>query len=245
MAAVLGIDIGGSGIKGNLVDPEGGRLLSERHKIATPVPAIPEAVAAAVARMVATFDYHGPVGCTFPAIVKRGVTLSAANVDARWIGLDAAGLLTAAVGQPVTVVNDADAAGLAEMRFGAGRERQGLVILLTFGTGIGSSIFINGVLVPNTELGHLHFDGHQPVESWAAARVRKERELSWKAWGRRVDALLSHLSALFSPDLFIIGGGVSRQFDQFSPHLTVAVETIPASFANEAGIVGAALVAHG
>lgn len=243
MSGVLGIDIGGSGIKGNLVDPSNGTLLAERVKFETPVPSVPEAVAKVVLQIADHFVYRGRIGSTFPAIVKKGVTLSAANVDRSWIGCDAAALFSQVSGREVMVVNDADAAGVAEMTVGAGRGRAGTVVLLTFGTGIGSAVFYKGVLLPNTEFGHLEFSGHAPVEDWAAARVKDDENLSWKAWAGRVDKLLHHLNQLFSPDLFILGGGVSRRWDKWSEHLSVPVETVPAAMRNEAGIVGAAILA--
>jgi polyphosphate glucokinase len=240
---VLGIDIGGSGMKGNLVDPESGAPVAERFKLETPQPSVPAAVAAVVAEIVEHFEYVGPVGCTFPAIVKGGVTLSAANVDQEWIGCHAAELFSAATGQEVVVVNDADAAGIAEMAVGTGRGRGGLTLLLTFGTGIGSAMFYDGVLIPNTEFGHLEFEGHDSVEDWAAARVKDDEGLSWKSWAGRVNLLLHHLGRIMSPDLFIIGGGVSRRWDKWGDYLDAPVETVPAALRNEAGIVGAALLA--
>lgn len=240
---VLGIDIGGSGIKGNIVDPVSGELLGERRKILTPRPAVPEAVAGVVAEIVSGFGYQGPVGCTFPAIVRRGVTLSAANVDPAWIGTDAAAVFTAATGLPVTVINDADAAGVAEVAFGAARGRRGVVLLLTFGTGIGSALFVDGMLVPNTELGHLNFAGHDSVEDWAAASVKENGGLSYKEWGKRVARFLQHLERLFSPDLVIIGGGISRKWEKFAQYLPSELEIVPARLQNEAGIVGAAMAA--
>lgn len=244
-AGILGIDIGGSGIKGNLVDPETGRLMAERHKIATPQPSKPAAVAEVIATMVGHFEYEGPVGCTFPAIVRRGVTLSAANVHKSWIGTDAAGLFRATTGLPFTVVNDADAAGIAEVAFGAGKGEEGVVLILTFGTGIGSALFVDGTLVPNTELGHLHFAGHDSVEDWASARAKEDENLSYKDWSVRVRSYLAHLDRLFSPDLFVIGGGISRKWEKFGSYLGTAVPTVPAELANEAGIVGAAMAAVG
>ena len=242
-AGILGIDIGGSGIKGNLVDPFSGALIAERFKVETPQPSIPEAVASVVAKVVEHFEYVGPVGCTFPAIVKGGVTLSAANVDKAWIGCHAAELFSESTGRHVVVVNDADAAGIAEMAVGAGRDRAGVTLLLTFGTGIGSAMFHDGILIPNTELGHIEFEGHESVEDWAAAKVKDDENLSWKAWVARVNRLLDHLSRILSPDLFILGGGVSRRWDKWGEYLKVPVETVPAALRNEAGIVGAALLA--
>ena len=241
-APVLGIDIGGSGIKGAPVDVKKGVLTTERYRLPTPRPATPEAVAAVVARVVEHFDYRGAVGCTFPAIIHHGVTWSAANVDDAWIGTDAAALFRQATGQPVHLLNDADAAGVAEMAFGAGRRKRDVVLMLTFGTGIGSALFVDQKLVPNTELGHLELDGRE-VEPWASDRARKKKELSWKKWGRRVDRYLRHLDALLSPDLFIIGGGVSRQSDKFFRYLKLDTPIVAAQLLNDAGIVGAAYAA--
>ena len=230
-------------MKGNLVDPASGAIVAERFKLETPQPSIPDAVAAVVAQIVEHYEYSGPVGCTFPAIVKGGVTLSAANVDKAWIGCHAAELFSATTGRHVVVVNDADAAGIAEMAVGAGRDRAGVTLLLTFGTGIGSAMFHDGVLIPNTELGHIEFEGHESVEDWAAAKVKDDENLSWKAWAGRVNRLLDHLARILSPDLFILGGGVSRRWDKWGDYLKVQVETVPAALRNEAGIVGAALLA--
>jgi polyphosphate glucokinase len=242
MGQHLGIDIGGSGIKGAPVDTDAGTLLAERLRIETPQPATPEAVAATVTEIVRSFDWTGSVGATFPAIVRGGHVLSAANVDQRWIGADADGIFTAATGLAVTVLNDADAAGLAEVAFGAGRDVAGVVLLLTFGTGIGSALFIDGRLVPNTELGHLEVKGHD-AESRAAASVRDEHDLSWKHWAERVDDYLHVVEALFSPDLIIVGGGVSRKHEKFLPLLEVKTPVVPAQLLNQAGIVGAAMAA--
>ncbi len=241
--AVLGIDIGGSGIKGRLVDTMTGRLLSDRMKIATPQPSTPAAVADVVAEIVEHFEHRGPVGCTFPAVVKAGRTLSAANVDESWIGTDATALFSARTGLAVTVLNDADAAGIAEVAHGAGRGRSGVVVLLTFGTGIGSAMFLDGNLIPNTEFGHLSFRGHESVEDWAAARVKKEEGLSWREWTERVNAFLGHLDNILSLDLFIVGGGVSRKMDKWGHWLDSSVDVVAARLANDAGIVGAAMAA--
>ena len=244
-ATVLGIDIGGSGIKGNLVNLKTGTVTSERYRIPTPEPSTPELVAQVVKQIVEHFGSKGPVGYTFPAVVRNGITLSAANVDQSWIGADADRIFTEACGLPVTMINDADAAGVAEMAFGAGKGNQGVVVLLTFGTGIGSAVFYRGVLIPNTEFGHIELRGHSPVEKWAAASVKDDKGLSWSAWTKRVDRLLDHLERIVSPDLFIIGGGVSRKWDQWGEYLTTKVATVPAALRNEAGIVGAALTASG
>ncbi len=240
-APLLGIDIGGSGIKGALVRAQTGELLTERYRLETPQPSTPDAVARTVAKIVRFFDYQGTVGCTFPAIVKGGVTLSAANVDKGWVGLDADALLTEATGCEVHLLNDADAAGRAEVTFGAGKDRAGVVIVLTLGTGIGSALFLDGTLVPNTEFGHLFLAGGQEAEAWASDRARKDEDLHWKKWGGRLDAYLKHLEFIFSPDLFILGGGVSKKSDKFMEFLDLKTPVVPAALRNEAGIVGAAL----
>ena len=240
---ILGIDIGGSGIKGALVDVDRGIQTTERHRIPTPQPSTPEAVGDVVAELARHFKWNGPIGCTFPAIVKNGVVHSAANVDQAWIGTDGKALLEQKTDCSVLLLNDADAAGVAEMAFGAGRSRQGTVIMLTLGTGIGSAIFVNGHLIPNTEFGHLQIRG-EDAEHRAAARIRKEQALSWKKWSQNVDEFLGHMEFLFSADLFIIGGGVSKRMDKITPHLTISTEIVPAELRNEAGIIGAAVMAR-
>lgn len=240
---MLGIDIGGSGIKGAPVDVDSGRLLADRHRIPTPDPSEPGAVADVVANIARHFDWEGPVGCAFPAVVKHGVTLTAANVDKAWVGCEAARLFAEKLGEPVTVLNDADAAGLAEMRFGAGRDAEGTVIMLTLGTGIGSAIFVDGRLVPNTEFGHMEIRGEE-AEHRAADRIRKEKDLSWKEWAARLSEVLQRLEALFWPDLFILGGGVSKKHKKFLQHLDNATPVVPAILRNDAGIVGAAIAAR-
>ncbi|MFI6322029.1 polyphosphate--glucose phosphotransferase [Nonomuraea sp. NPDC050556] len=231
---VLGIDIGGSGIKGAPVDTETGELTQERLRIPTPHPAKPAAVAEVVAEIVDHFAWTGPVGVTFPGVVVDGVVRSAANVHESWIGVDASKLFGDA-----TVLNDADAAGIAEMTFGAGRGRRGTVLMLTFGTGIGSALFIDGTLVPNTELGHLELDG-KDAEHRASDKAREDHDLSWGKWAERVEEYLRHVDMLFSPSLIIIGGGVSKKSDKFLPHISVDTEVVPAKLQNEAGIIGAA-----
>ncbi|WP_123523826.1 polyphosphate--glucose phosphotransferase [Streptomyces sp. 840.1] len=242
---IFGVDIGGSGIKGAPVDLDRGDLARERHKVLTPHPATPDDVAGAVAEVVGHFDWTGPVGITFPGVVTSGVTRSAANVDKGWIDLDARTLLSDKLGLPVTVLNDADAAGVAEMTFGAGRGRKGTVIVLTLGTGIGSALFIDGRLVPNTELGHLELNGHD-AEKHASTKAKEDEDLSWHHWAHRVQKYLVHVEMLFSPELFIIGGGVSRKADKFLPLIEhVRSEMVPAELQNNAGIVGAAMAAAG
>ncbi|WP_406421799.1 ROK family protein [Streptomyces sp. NBC_00873] len=240
---IFGVDIGGSGIKGAPVDLDRGDLAQERHKVLTPQPATPKDVADRVAEVVGHFGWSGPVGITFPGVVTSGVTRTAANVDQGWIDTDARTLLSNKLSLPVTVLNDADAAGIAEMAFGAGRGRKGTVIMLTFGTGIGSAVFIDGQLVPNTELGHLELNGHD-AEKHASTKAKEDEELSWHHWAHRVQRYLTHVEMLFSPELFIIGGGVSRRADRFLPLIDhVRAEMIPAELQNNAGIVGAAMAA--
>lgn len=238
----FGIDIGGSGMKAGPVDLVSGELSADRHKILTPKPATPEAMAVVVRELVEHFDWRGHVGVAFPAVIRNGTAKSASNIDPSWIDVDADAVFTEAAGRPVHVINDADAAGLAEMRYGAGRDRAGVVLMLTFGTGIGSGLFHDGVLVPNTELGHLLLDG-EIAERRAAASARDRERLSWKDWAKRVDRFLDHVVTLFSPDLIIVGGGVSRKADRWLPHVSVDTEIVAAELTNEAGIVGAALVA--
>ncbi|MFF9866175.1 polyphosphate--glucose phosphotransferase [Streptomyces sp. NPDC013953] len=242
---VFGVDIGGSGIKGAPVDLERGDLAEARHKVLTPQPATPDGVAGCVAEVVGHFGWSGPVGVTFPGVVTGSTIRTAANVDKGWIGVDAAALLREQLGDgvTVTVLNDADAAGIAEMTFGAGRGRRGTVIVLTLGTGIGSAVFTDGHLVPNTELGHLELDGHD-AEKRASTKVKEDKDLSWEEWAHRVQKYLAHVEMLFSPELFIVGGGVSRKAEKFLPLIKgVRAEIVPAQLQNNAGIVGAAMAA--
>lgn len=238
---VLGIDIGGSGIKGAPVDVKAGRLLAERFRLETPQPSLPEAVAETVRQVAAVFpETTGPIGVAFPAIVRRGMILSAANVDDSWIGTDARALFTAACGRPATVINDADAAGLAEAGTGAAAGRRGVVIVITLGTGIGSALLMDGALVPNTELGFLEMGG-KAAERTASNRVRTEEGLSFAEWAERLNDYFAKLDRLFSPDLLVIGGGVSKQFHRFGPLLRSRAPIVPAALRNQAGIIGAAM----
>jgi polyphosphate glucokinase len=240
----LGVDIGGTGIKAAPVDVAAGKLLEERQKIDTPHPATPVAVADVVAQLVKNFSWTGPVGVTFPGVVVDGVTRTAANMDKAWVGLDARALLAEATGLAVSVLNDADAAGIAEMAFGAGKGVASTVLMLTFGTGIGSALFIDGTLVPNTEFGHIEIRG-KDAESRASEHARELHDLSWGKWAGRVDEYLQHMEALLSPSLFIIGGGISKKSDKFVPLLTgIKAHIVPAGMLNDAGIVGAAMHAH-
>jgi polyphosphate glucokinase len=241
----FGIDVGGSGIKGCVVDLDAGALDGERVRVTTPQPSTPDAVADVVADIVKQFGWEGPIGVTLPCVIKKGAALTAANVDKGWIGTDAAALFAARLGKDVsqvTVLNDADAAGMAEMRFGIGKSRGGVVVLLTFGTGIGSALFQDGKLVPNTEFGHLEVDGHD-AEKRAAASVKDEKNLSWHEWAHRVSEYVRTLEGLIWPDLVIAGGGVSKKAEHWLPLLEVRTEVVAAALKNDAGIVGAAAAA--
>jgi polyphosphate glucokinase len=242
--SVLGIDIGGSGIKGAPVNLVEGRLATARHKLLTPQPATPEAVLASVVELAGQFELRGSVGVAVPAVVKHGVTQTAANIDPAWVGCNVGHLLYEALGRPVAVLNDADAAGLAEMRFGAGQGQRGTVVMLTLGTGIGSAVFVDGALVPNTEFGHMDIRGKE-AEHRAAAQVRKNERLSWEKWAARVSEVLVVIERLLWPDLYIIGGGVSRKHDRFLPLLQCRTPVVAAELGNDAGIVGAALATNG
>jgi polyphosphate glucokinase len=239
----FGIDFGGTGIKGAPVDLDDGEFAAERERIRTPSPSTPEAVAEVFVELLSHFpDSRGPVGVTVPGVVHHGVVHSAANIDEAWIGTDADKLFTDATGRDVHVVNDADAAGLAEARYGAAKGHGGLVILTTLGTGIGSALVYRGVLVPNSELGHLEIDGHD-AETRAANSAREREELSMEHWAERLTTYYRTLEMLFSPDLIVVGGGVSKQSDEFLPLIDIDTEIVPATLRNKAGVVGAALYA--
>jgi polyphosphate glucokinase len=242
-STAFGVDIGGSGIKGAMVDLDRGELATERVKYLTPHPSTPEAVADVVARLVREAGWSGILGATFPAVIKHGVALSAANVDKSWIGTDVDKVFTDITGCDVTVLNDADAAGLAEARYGAAKGVGGVVVLLTFGTGIGSALLLDGRLVPNSELGHLELDG-QDAEKRASSAVKDNEGLSYKQWAKRVQRYLAHVEKLFTPDLFVVGGGISKNSEKWVPLLNIRTPVKPAELLNNAGIVGAALAAH-
>ncbi len=236
----FGLDIGGTGMKGAVVDLDTGEVVSERVRLDTPQPATIAALLDTAASVVAESGWEGPLGCTFPGIVKHGVIGSSANLDPEWVGEHLGERLSAHLGRPVTPVNDADAAGLAEMRFGAGRGRPGVVLMLTLGTGVGSAMFVDGLLVPNTELGHLEFEG-VVAETLTSAAARERGDLSYERWAERLERYFTHLERLFSPDLFIIGGGISRKAERFLPLIDVKTPLVPAESRQNAGIVGAAL----
>ena len=237
---VLGIDIGGSGIKGAPVETKTGAMLAPRYRIPTPKPSKPKPVAEVIADIARHFDWQGPIGAGFPAVVHDGVTMSAANVHKKWIKKDAATLITEVTGCETCVINDADAAGLAEMAFGAGRDQKGTVLIATLGTGIGTAIFTDGYLLPNTEFGHLEIEG-MDAEMWTSDAARKREKLSWKKWAHRLDVYFQTMERLISPDLIILGGGVSKKHEKYIHLLNLQAEVIPAQLLNEAGIVGAAL----
>jgi polyphosphate glucokinase len=238
----LGIDIGGSGMKAAPIDVTSGELLAERLRIETPHSASPAAMIPVIGQLLDHFSWEGPVGITFPGVVRHGTTLTAANLHPDWIGLDAAGAFAEAIGHRPVVVNDADAAGVAEARFGAARDVAGVVLLLTLGTGIGTALINDGALVPNTELGHLVVDGHD-AETRAAASAREREDLGWKEYSGRLTRYLNELERLLWPDLFVVGGGISEKFDKFGPRLEITTPIVPAVLRNRAGIVGAAVLA--
>jgi polyphosphate glucokinase len=241
---LFGVDVGGSGIKGGIVDPAAGELASDRYRIRTPKPSTPVAVAEIIGRIVGHFDWEGPIGVAIPGVVQHGVVSTAANIDDQWIGTNSEKLIHGITRQPVKALNDADAAGIAEMLYGVGRDETGLVILLTFGTGIGSAMFYKGELIPNTEFGHIEFTG-MIAEHYAAARLVERDDMEISPWAERVGEYLRYLERVFTPDLFIFGGGISKRFDEIDDHLQVDTPVRVAELRNNAGIVGAALASRG
>jgi polyphosphate glucokinase len=239
---ILGIDIGGSGIKGAPIDIKTGKLLGERHRIPTPEPSTPKKVAKTIKELVNHFNWKGPIGCGFPAVVQNGVIKTAANVDKSWINTDAIKLFGEATKLPVWVTNDADAAGLAEVKLGAGAGFKGAIVVLTIGTGIGSSLFIKGRLFPNTEFGHLEFKG-MDAEAYASDATRKKENLDWEIWGKRLNEYLAHIEFLCWPEMIILGGGASKKLDLFKNQFNLKAKIVPARFLNDAGIIGAAMAA--
>ncbi len=240
---ILGVDIGGTGLKGAIVDVVSGELRSERVRLDTPKPSSPDHMAEKFVELVQKLHWSGPVGCGFPAIVRRGTALTASNIDKGWIGKNIEELFGSASGLPVMALNDADAAGYAEMSFGKGKGHQGTVLLITIGSGIGTALFVNGMEVPNTEFGHLFMHG-MIAEHYVSNSARKKLDLSWDKWGKRFNEFLHHLERLLSPDLFILGGGISKDFEAYQKQLKVDTPVVPAKLLNNAGIVGAACFAH-
>jgi len=240
---ILGVDVGGSGIKGAVVDTETGELQQGRIRLDTPQPATPKAVGAAFSELVRQHSYKGLIGCGFPAIVKNGEVHSAANISDEWIGRNAIELFSMACGCPVEVLNDADAAGVAEMRFGHGKGEEGVVLMITIGSGLGSALFMDGKLVPNTEFGHMKMMG-KAAEVFASNKARKTAELSWEEWGMRFDKYLRYVKRILNPDLVLLGGGASKRFEKYQDQLTVDLRVQPAELKNTAGIIGAALHAR-
>ncbi len=238
--AILGVDVGGSGIKGAPVDTEQGVLLEPRFRVVTPQPATVDDVVDCIGRVAEHFDWHDEIGCGFPSVVKKGTIYTAANINSSWIGADAKALIEHRTQCRTHLINDADAAGLAEMHFGAGRDNKGVVFVVTIGTGLGTALFVNGELLPNAELGHLVVRG-KDAELRASNRIRLERELSWKRWGKRFNEYLVYIERLFWPDLIIVGGGLSKSFAKFAPYLKVQSPVVPAEMLNEAGVIGAAM----
>ncbi len=238
---ILGIDIGGSGVKGAIVDTKQGKLITERYRIPTPQPATPEAVAKVLKKITNHFDWEGPVGVGFPGVIQQGVARTAANVDKSWIDKNLNKLFSIETGCQVHVVNDADAAGMAEMKFGAGNGTKGTTMLITVGTGLGTVIFTNGNLVPNLEMGHILLHGAD-AELYATDAARKKNNLDWDTWAKRFNEYLLRIEELVWPDMIIIGGGASKKGDKFFHHLTTKAKVVPAKLMNEAGIVGAAMV---
>ncbi|MFN0213687.1 MAG: polyphosphate--glucose phosphotransferase [Saprospiraceae bacterium] len=245
MQHILGIDVGASGIKGAIVDVVTGKLQGERFRVPTPQPSTPKAMAGAFTEIVEFFNYKGPVGCGFPSIVKNGVAKSAANIDKNWIDTNINQVFGAATGCPVFATNDADAAGVAEIRHGNGKGEIGLVLLITIGTGLGSALFYKGELIPNTELGHLLWKHGKPAEAWCSSGARTRLKISRSEWADRFNEYLNHLELLLSPDLFILGGGESKLFDQYKHQLITQARVLPAKLLNNAGIIGAASYAGG
>lgn len=240
---ILGIDIGGTGIKGAIVNTRKGTLKTDRFRIPTPQPATPDAVIDTIVQIVKEFDWKGPIGCGFPAAIRHEIIKTASNIDPSWKGLNASKRIYDATGCPTHLVNDADAAGLSEIKFGAGKKEKGVVMMITCGTGVGSGLFTKQRLVPNTEFGFIHVDNTK-AEYYCSKTAMEKENLSWEVWGGRLNKYLQRLEELFWPDLFIIGGGISKQFDSFSEYIKLDTKVVPAESRNHAGIIGAALAAR-
>jgi len=240
---VLGIDIGGSGMKGALVNSVTGEMLTERYRIPTPVSRKPQEMAEVVKKLVEHFNHQGPVGVGFPSIIRHGICKSRGNLHKSWVNVNVKELFSNTTGLPVTVINDADAAGYATMNYGIGRDKEGFVVMITIGTGLGSGAFFNGELIPNFELGQIPYKKYKKIETWAAASAKENEGLSYKQWGKRFNVFLKYVELLVSPDHIILGGGTSKQFDEYKDYITIETPVIPAELRNQAGIVGAAAAA--
>lgn len=238
---ILGIDVGGSGIKGAIVNVETGELVTERHRIETPQPATPRAIAETIKKIADHFNYNGKIGCGFPAVIKNGVIKTASNIDKSNIDVDADKLFSEITGRETSVVNDADAAGMAEIAFGDGKDVKGVVLVITIGTGIGSALFTDGKLVPNTEFGHIYMENGKVAEKYTSDAVRKKEDLSWKKWGKRFNKYLTYMDFLLNPKLIILGGGASKKMEKFNEQIKISTPVKPAKLLNEAGIIGAAV----
>jgi polyphosphate glucokinase len=240
---VLGIDIGGSGMKGALVNSLSGELLTERFRIPTPPSRKPEAMARVLKEIVEHFDHQGPVGCGFPTVIKHGVCTSPGNLHKSWLGVNVKELFSEATGLPVTVINDADAAGYAVMNYGIGKGVEGFVLMITIGTGLGSGAFLNGELIPNFELGQIPYKGYEKIETWAASSAKERENLSYDKWGKRFNKFLELVDLLVCPDMIILGGGASKDFEEYRHRIKIDTPVVPAQFQNHAGIIGAAVAA--
>ncbi|MDT0622296.1 polyphosphate--glucose phosphotransferase [Croceitalea vernalis] len=238
---LLGIDIGGTGIKGALVNAETGEMLTKRFRIPTPTSRKPQEMAEVIKQIANHFNYNGPVGCGFPTIVKNGVCMSAGNLDESWVGVNIDELLTTVTGRECTVVNDADAAGYASMNYGIGKGREGLVIMITIGTGLGSGAFYNGHLLPNFELGQIPYKKYKKIELWAAASAKEREDLTFEKWGKRFNKFLKLVETIVAPDLIIVGGGTSKKWNEFNQYIDIETEVVKAELMNHAGIIGAAV----
>ncbi|MEO9661007.1 polyphosphate glucokinase [Maribacter sp. 6B07] len=241
---LLGIDVGGSGIKGALVNSETGEMISERFRIPTPIPRTPEAMSNVIAQIVAHFDYKGKVGCGFPTIIKNGICKATGNLDKSWLGVNVEELLEKKTGLDFTVINDADAAGYATMNYGTGKGEKGFVVMITIGTGLGSGAFLDGRLIPNFELGQIPYKKYSKIEKWAAGSAKDREGLSYKKWGKRFNKFLEYVELIVSPDLIILGGGASKDFKEFKSKIKIETRVIPAELQNHAGIIGAAVASQ-
>lgn len=239
----LGIDIGGSGIKGALVETHSGKLIGERYRLDTPDPATPELILPLLQSIIEEFQHQGPIGCGFPGVIRHNIIYTAANLNEAWIGIDLSKLLKKATGCPTYILNDADAAGLAEITWGAGKNKPGTMLMVTVGTGLGTALFKDGVLYPNLEMGRILLKNGHKAEKWVSGAIRKKEDLSWKSWTKRLNEYLQLMEAYLQPDFIIIGGGISKKADHFLPLLKLKAPVMPAKLGNQAGIIGAAAYA--